>query len=197
MVEYVDIVNNNGTVIGKTTRNNAHIKGLLHPTVKILLFNSSGKILIQQRSRKKNILPLYWDISVAEHLRSGESYKEAAVRGLMEELAIVTRVKLLRGKHVQRSEHKKDKLLKEYELTVLYGTLYNGKIIPDSEEVEKSIFVSIRKFGGLILWRRLQFTPWALNEINYLLAHKDIMEKLNKKWPVANQQKKKFISKSS
>lgn len=178
MTEYVNIVNTNGTIIGKDTRKNAHAKGLLHPTVKVLLFNSSRKILIQRRSSKKNILPLYWDISVAEHLKSGENYKDAATRGLKEELSLKTSVKLLRGKHIQKSEHEMKNLLKEYELTVLYGAIHDGKIISNPKEVKESLFVSLSKLAILTRSKRTQFTPWGLNEANYLLTHTDILEKL-------------------
>lgn len=37
---------------------------------------------MQRRSAQKKIGPLQWDLSVAEHLGLGESYKDAAERGL-------------------------------------------------------------------------------------------------------------------
>src|SRR3989338_409954 len=102
--ELVDIVDKNGKVIGKATRSEVYKKGFLHPAVNILVINKKGQIFIQRRSSKK-ILPLYWDISASEHVKSGEDYKSAAIRGLQEELSITAQVKLLRKKHIQRNEY--------------------------------------------------------------------------------------------
>lgn len=171
--ENVDIMNTKWRIIGKVTRSEAHKKGFLHPTVKIVILNSLGALYIQQRSIKKSILPFYWDISVSEHLKSGESYREAAVRGLIEELGVIAKVKLLRGKHIQRS----GKLIKEYEVTVLYGAWYDGNIKVDSEEVADGKFVSLDKLRKLVKGKKLKFTPWGLNEIHCLLNHSSVLNK--------------------
>ena len=97
--ELIDIVNKTGKVIGKTTRSQAYKEGILHSAVNIIVINKKGQIFIQRRSSKK-ILPLYWDISASEHVKSGENYKSAAIRGLKEELSITASVKLLREKHI-------------------------------------------------------------------------------------------------
>ncbi len=102
--ETVDIVDKKGSVIGQATRSQVYKQGLLHPTVNIVVINKKGEIFIQQRSEKK-ILPLYWDISASEHIKSGEGYESAAIRGLDEELSITSPVKLLRSKHIQRNEY--------------------------------------------------------------------------------------------
>lgn len=45
-------------------------------------------LLLQKRSEKKKIGRSQWDLSLAEHLQPGESFREAVVRGLREELGI-------------------------------------------------------------------------------------------------------------
>lgn len=52
------------------------------------MFSSDNKVLLQRRSEKKKIGRLQWDLSLAEHLTPGESFREAAVRGLREELGL-------------------------------------------------------------------------------------------------------------
>jgi isopentenyldiphosphate isomerase len=52
------------------------------------VFSSDGKLLLQRRSEKKKIGRLQWDLSLAEHLTPGESFREAVVRGLREELGL-------------------------------------------------------------------------------------------------------------
>lgn len=56
-----------------------------------VIHDSEGRRLCQRRltACRKLIGPGQWDVSVAEHLQPGESYREAAVQGLKEELGIV------------------------------------------------------------------------------------------------------------
>lgn len=177
--EVIDIVDENGEVVGKTTRGEAYNKGLLHLAVNIIVVNSQGEIYIQQRSSTKSVFPLYWDISAAEHVKSGESFIAAASRGLWEELSITAEVKLLRPKHLQKGEYNKDgKVIKEYEVVELYGIVYDGPIRVDSEEVAQGIFVSQDKLKKRIEEEKMQFTPWSLDEINFLLQNSNVFDTL-------------------
>ncbi|KAJ9506445.1 hypothetical protein QJQ45_019447 [Haematococcus lacustris] len=63
-------------------------QGIWHQAVHVLVFNSAGQLLLQQRSQGKRVCPGSWDLSCAEHLSQGESFHQAAVRGLAEELGI-------------------------------------------------------------------------------------------------------------
>lgn len=176
--ETVDIVDKTGKVISKATRSRVYREGLLHPAVSIIVINKKGQIFIQRRSPKK-ILPLYWDISASEHVKSGEDYKSAALRGLEEELSIIAPIKLLRHKHVQRNEHvTKSVRVIEYELVELYGTVYDGKITINLEEVAEGQFVSFQKLNKLIKNDRIKFSPWGLDELNYLFNNPSLISEL-------------------
>lgn len=173
--EVVDIVDKFGKVIGQTTRNEVYKKGLLHPAVNIVVANKKGQIFIQRRSLKK-MLPLYWDISASEHVKSGESYKAAALRGIKEELSITARVKLLRGKHIQKNEYIKGQIrFLEYELVELYGAVYDGKVVINQDEVIEGRFISFEKLKVLIKNNLIKFSPWGLDEINYLLENPTVI----------------------
>lgn len=176
--ETVDIVDRTGKVIGQATRSQIYKKGLLHPAVNIVIVNKKGQLFIQRRSPKK-ILPLYWDISASEHVKSGEDYKSAAIRGLEEELSIIAPVKLLRDKHIQRNEYiTKEICLIEYELVELYGAIYDGKIEVNQEEVSEGRFVSFEGLDKLIKDDQIKFSPWGLDELNYLLDNPSIISEL-------------------
>lgn len=119
---------------------------------------------------------MYWDISASEHVKSGESYKSAACRGLKEELSITSPVKLLRGKHIQRNEYiTKEVCLIEHELVELYGAIYDGKIRANQEEVSEGKFVSLEELDKLIKTGRIKFSPWGLEEINYLVEYPSLL----------------------
>jgi isopentenyl-diphosphate delta-isomerase type 1 len=89
MMEYFEIVNEKGDVIGKAPRSECHGNpALVHRAVHVLVFNKKGELLLQLRSRDKDIQPGKWDTSVGGHLGVGESYEQAALREMAEELGI-------------------------------------------------------------------------------------------------------------
>ena len=53
-----------------------------------MVVRTDGMILLQRRSMAKDLFPGWWDISVGGHVDAGESYDEAVVRELREELGI-------------------------------------------------------------------------------------------------------------
>jgi isopentenyl-diphosphate Delta-isomerase len=56
----------------------------------VFIFGRDGRLLLQQRSQKKDTYPLHWEC-VGGHLSPGESYDAAAVREVVEELGIEPR----------------------------------------------------------------------------------------------------------
>ena len=171
MEEVIEIVNKNGKVVGKTTRQKAYKKGLLHLAVNMFVLNSKGQVYIQKRSASKSSFPLHWDISASEHVKPGETPKNAALRGLKEELSINTKIKLIRKKHIQKSIFKKNgKNIIENELVRLYLAKFNGKIKIDKNEVASGKFVSLKLLKTLI--KKEPFTPWGLEEIQFLQKKK-------------------------
>ncbi len=80
-MEYFEIVNEQGEVIGKAPRSECHGNpALVHRAVHVLVFNKKGELLLQLRSKDKDIQPGKWDTSVGGHLGVGESYQQAALR---------------------------------------------------------------------------------------------------------------------
>ena len=88
MDEMFDVVDLSDQVVGQDTRYQVHERGFLHRAVHIMIQRPSGKWILQQRSAKKDLDPLFWTSSCSGHVDAGESYLEAAVRECMEELGI-------------------------------------------------------------------------------------------------------------
>lgn len=86
--EIFDVVDENDRVVEQRTRGEVHRLGLRHRAMHAFVFNKRGDIYLQQRSHLKDVSPLAWDSSAAGHLDSGESYSEAAIRELREELGV-------------------------------------------------------------------------------------------------------------
>jgi isopentenyl-diphosphate Delta-isomerase len=87
--EILDIWDENGTPTGKCcTKDEAHLKGLFHPTVHIWFYNSTPALLMQKRGPHKQTFPNLWDVSVAGHVAAGESIIEGALREIKEEIGL-------------------------------------------------------------------------------------------------------------
>ena len=87
--EILDIWDENGTPTGKCcTKDDAHLKGLFHPTVHIWFYNSTPALLMQKRCPHKQTFPNLWDVSVAGHVSSGETILEGALREVKEEIGL-------------------------------------------------------------------------------------------------------------
>ena len=63
-------------------------RGLKHRAVHIFVVNGKSEMLLQQRSKLKDVNPGKWGSSAAGHLDTGEDYEAAARREIEEELGI-------------------------------------------------------------------------------------------------------------
>jgi isopentenyl-diphosphate delta-isomerase type 1 len=86
--EWFDVVNERDEVIRRATRREVHATGLWHRAVHILVFDATGRVLLQKRSMLKDLSPGLWDSSCSGHLEAGEDYDAAALRELAEEIGI-------------------------------------------------------------------------------------------------------------
>jgi isopentenyldiphosphate isomerase len=86
--ELVDIVDCNDNVVYQCTRKEMRAQVLRHRAVFIAVVNSAGELLIHQRSAMKDLWPSYWDLAVGGVVSAGESYDDAALRELDEEVGI-------------------------------------------------------------------------------------------------------------
>ena len=108
MDEYIDIVTETGKPTGKVAlKSEAHKNGWWHNTIHLWLYTAKGEILLQQRSHKKDIFPLLWDVSAAGHIDAGESFEIAAIRETHEELGLLLKLQDLKkiGIHKHASSY--------------------------------------------------------------------------------------------
>ncbi len=86
--ELLDIVDDNDNVTGRELRSTVHHLGSQHRGVHVFLFTEDGQMLIQKRSADRASSPSLLDCSISEHVKAGEDYFEAAIRGMKEELGV-------------------------------------------------------------------------------------------------------------
>ena len=167
--ELIEIVDDRNRVVSVRTRGDAYREGLKHRAVNILVLNEQGDLLVQKRASDKVFYPDFWDLSCAEHVKPGESYLEAARRGLMEELGVINaEPRLVRPVHFQKNEYENPLMgfMRDYEFVELYETFWKGKIKLDEQEVSEAWFLSASEIEKLA--REGKMTPWFLEEWNWL-----------------------------
>jgi isopentenyldiphosphate isomerase len=89
-------VDEEDVVVGTATLGDCLEKGLLHRAVDVLVLRTDGKVLLQQRSKRDLWHPGLWTLSSTGHVKSGESYRDAAKRELDEELGLRSSLRVIR-----------------------------------------------------------------------------------------------------
>lgn len=137
--ETFPIVNEQGEVIGRETRNYCHSGAKpLHPVVHLHILNPQGELYLQKRAMNKDIQPGKWDTAVGGHIRYGESVEEALTREANEELNI-------NGFSAQRVLCYIFESAIEKELVYTHITTFDGEITPDGDELETGRFWPIHE----------------------------------------------------
>ena len=173
--ELFDIVNEEDMVIGQEMRSIVHQHGLWHRGVHVLLFTRDGKLLVQQRSKDRVHAPLALDCSVSEHVKAGEDYYTAAMRGLMEEMG-VTGIEIKPLVKFKMNYGPNDNEVSE---------LYHGVVDPavvrfDPVEIERIDYFSVSELQKLIESEGSRFSYWFEQIIQWYLGNPSALQILKK-----------------
>ena len=109
-MEYFDVVDEDDNVVGKASRAECHEKKLLHRSVMFFIFDSQGRVFVNQRSSTKDFFPDLWSIVFGGHLDSGEGYEEAAEWELKEEAGLKNKLFYM-GSFKKRLPEEKENVL--------------------------------------------------------------------------------------
>jgi isopentenyldiphosphate isomerase len=162
--EYLEIVDYKGEVIGSAPRSEIHGKpSLMHRVVHILVLNKEGEILLQKRSRNKDVAPGRWDTSVGGHVGLGEDLLSASKREMLEELGISGFELEYLYSYTHSNEY-------ETELVTTYRCFCEGGFYFDRHEIDEIRFWSpdeIRDFIGKEILS-VNFEHEFVTYLNYL-----------------------------
>jgi len=163
--ELLDVVNDDDEIIAQEMRSVVHRRGLLHRGVHVFLLTPEDRLLVQQRGRHQETSPLALDCSVSEHVKAGEDYRQAADRGLAEELGIqAARIRAL------------------VKFMMSYGPndneicqLYEGRVDPalvrfDPREVEGIATYRLDELEALIGNGKEKISGWFVQLISWYLG---------------------------
>jgi isopentenyldiphosphate isomerase len=166
MAEMLYVVDEEDRIIGTMSRATVRKKGLLFRSSHIIVSNSKGEFFVQRRSANKDLWPNMYDLGVGETLKSGESYEEAAKRGLKEEIGADAEINFLFDFKF-RSKY-------DNENCRVYRCCYDRKLKFADKEVAEGFFVTKEKLRKLM--KTKPFTPFSNT-----LVKKYFEEKITKK----------------
>ena len=164
--ELLDVVDQNNRLTGETvSKKTAHETGVCHRTVHTWLVNKREEMLLQLHSHNKDSFPDYWDISAAGHVQSGETYLQAAVRELKEELGVSADPEdLIYITDVSYFSPKNNEFAKAY---VLLTDLEEKDFVFSDHEVDEVRYVHYSKLREMIK-----------DPANKIIRHEDEEEKV-------------------
>ena len=150
-------------VVGRLSKSRCHEgKGVLHRAFSLMIFNTAGELLIQQRSASKRLWPLYWSNSCCSHPRSGEDMETATRRRLQEELGIACPLQFLYKFQYQAQF---DATGSEHELCSVFIGSCAEPIAVDPNEISAWRWIDPYELESqLSTPAGVKFTPWFTME---------------------------------
>ncbi|MBI2129802.1 NUDIX domain-containing protein [Candidatus Woesearchaeota archaeon] len=142
-MEFLDIVDEKDKAIGRASKKEIYEKKLLHRIVHVLVFNNKGEMALQLRSRYASFCPLHWCTSAGGHVRSGESYEEAALRELKEEIGTAAKIDFAH-KDIYTVSGNFKKFL------ATFKTEFNGSFRINPKEVDRVEFFSLDEVQKMV-----------------------------------------------
>jgi isopentenyldiphosphate isomerase len=128
--ELIDAVNDRDEVIGVYPRSEIYAQQLRHRIAHVFLLDASGNIGLARRSKEVKFCPDHWCSTAAGHVSAGETYVDAALREMQEEIGVtvpLTACGVLRF-HKQETKHHK--------FLGAFKAAYAGAFICDPHEVQ-------------------------------------------------------------
>jgi isopentenyldiphosphate isomerase len=134
--ESLTVVDGNDVVLGYSTKEDIKRRGLNYRCVQVFLFNPANELLICKRpDTKKKFADQF--ASVMGHVRRGETYEEAAIREVRQELGINTRLRRVTKFSVVDGA---SRVFQD-----IYVGAISDKIHPDKTEISEFKFMNLKE----------------------------------------------------
>jgi isopentenyl-diphosphate delta-isomerase len=163
--ELFETFDSNGRPLGLVPRHEVHRRGLWHRASNVFLFDSRGALYLQRRAATKDVWPNAWDLSVGEHLQPGESFEQAAHRGLAEELSVYDIALTPLGDVVRGCVEIPEQHIRDCELQQSFRGVYDGDIVADPAEVAQVKQMTLDELAAAVTAHPDDFTPWLRSRL--------------------------------
>ncbi len=164
-VELFETFDDDGRPLGLVPRSEVHRHGLWHRASNVFLFDRDERLYLQRRAAGKDVWPNAWDLSVGEHLQPGETFEQAAHRGLAEELAVHGVALTPLGNVVRGCLEIPELQIRDCEFQQTFRGAYDGPIAADPTEVADVRFLSMRELAAAVATSPDDFTPWLRSRL--------------------------------
>jgi isopentenyl-diphosphate delta-isomerase len=168
------LIDEQDRVLGYGAKADVHRgSGALHRAFSVFLFDSRGKLLMQQRNTQKHLWPGYWSNSCCSHPRRGETTLEAARRRAFEELGVDVSLEFVY--QFQYHARYRDQGA-EHELCSVYLARSDQPVSVNDNEVADIRWISAQRLTSELLHDCSAFTPWLSMEWQCLtMEHTDVL----------------------
>ncbi len=153
----VILVSEADEMIGTAEKMKAHTDGLLHRAFSVFIFDTKGRLLLQQRSQEKYHGARLWSNTCCSHPFPNEEVGAAARRRLQEEMGFTTPlVKLFEFRYKAEVENN----LIEHEYDHVFVGSYEGEIRFNKREVLDYCYEDMDNMKWAIKEQPDKFTAW-------------------------------------
>lgn len=141
----LNVVDENGGILGEETRENIHNQGLLYREIHVWFYTPNGEIIFQHRAQDKDTYPNLLDATVGGHVEIGSNYEKTALQEVEEETGVKLQkddlifIKIDRTNFFDEQTKKRNNTLR-----AIYTYCYRGKV--ENLQIEKG------KAIGFELW---------------------------------------------
>lgn len=156
-IEQVILVNEQDEPVGSCEKMAAHEQGLMHRAFSVFVFNTRGRLLLQQRSKGKYHSGGLWTNTCCSHPRPGENTLDAAYRRLQEEMGFQTE---LSHAFTFTYQETLDKGLIEHEIDHVFTGIYEGEVFHNTEEAMDHSYMDMAQLEESLERFPEKFTVW-------------------------------------
>lgn len=147
----ITFVDGDDNVIGYGSKQEAIQGRIAHRVSNVILMRDDGDVLLQRRHDSLPSYPGRWDTAAAGHVDRGETYEEAAIRELREEIGVVG-VILTKVAYYFRE----DEALR---FNTVFKVVFNGDVSADPDEVSATRWFRVSDLIAEINRHPDTFTP--------------------------------------
>lgn len=159
------LIDENDKPIGSAEKLWVHQYGVLHRAFSILIYNSKGQMLLQQRALSKYHSGGLWSNTCCGHPQPDSSIEDEAHKRLIFEMGFDCKLSFdFKFKYKATLPNG----LIEHELDYVYSGIYDGKIQPNKDEVESYEWYDLKKLKHDIIQNVQNYTYWFKEISKYI-----------------------------
>ncbi len=157
MTEHVILVDENDKEIGTEEKLRTHQLGRLHRAFSIFVFDSNGRMMLQQRAKSKYHCGGLWTNTCCSHPRPGEPLEQAAHRRLKEEMGFDCELK---KEFTYVYKVKFDNGLTEHEFLHVFSGRFDSNPVINKDEADDWKWIGMKEIIADIEKNPQVYTHW-------------------------------------